>query len=57
MSAPTSEFLKILTERGSVHQCSDQNGLDALARSGELTAYVGSDCTARSLDVVSLAVI
>src|SRR3954466_13498843 len=54
MSAPTSEFLKILTERGFVHQCSDPDGLDALARTGGLTAYVGYDCTAPSLHVGSL---
>src|SRR3954463_4889091 len=54
MSAPTSEFLKILTERGFIHQCSDPDGLDALARTGGLTAYVGYDCTAPSLHVGSL---
>jgi tyrosyl-tRNA synthetase len=49
-----SDFLKILTERGFVHQCSDEAGLDALARKGEVTAYVGYDCTAPSLHVGSL---
>ena len=29
-----SDFLKILTERGFVHQCSDEAGLDALGREG-----------------------
>src|SRR3954453_4586633 len=51
MSAPTSDFLRVLTERGYIHQCSDPEGLDALARSGGLTAYVGYDCTAPSLHV------
>ncbi len=49
-----SDFLKILTERGFVHQCSDEAGLDALARNGEVVAYVGYDCTAPSLHVGSL---
>jgi tyrosyl-tRNA synthetase len=49
-----SDFLKILTERGFVHQCSDEAGLDALAAKGGITAYVGYDCTAPSLHVGSL---
>jgi tyrosyl-tRNA synthetase len=49
-----SDFLKILTERGFVHQCSDAAGLDALSSKGEVTAYVGYDCTAPSLHVGSL---
>jgi tyrosyl-tRNA synthetase len=51
MSAPTSDFLKVITERGYIHQCSDMEGLDAKARAGELVAYVGYDCTAPSLHV------
>ncbi|MEX0758791.1 MAG: tyrosine--tRNA ligase [Tistlia sp.] len=51
MSKPTSDFLRVLTERGFVHQCTDSEGLDALARGGELTAYVGYDATADSLHV------
>ena len=42
-----SDFLRILTERGFIHQCSDTAGLDELAAKGELIAYVGYDCTAR----------
>ena len=49
-----SDFLQILTERGFVHQCSDEPGLDALAAGGGLIAYVGYDCTAPSLHVGSL---
>ncbi len=49
-----SDFLSILAERGFVHQCSDEPGLDALAAKGEVTAYVGYDCTAPSLHVGSL---
>ncbi|WP_284177060.1 tyrosine--tRNA ligase [Rhabdaerophilum sp. SD176] len=51
---PRSEFLQTLMARGYVHQCSDYEGLDALAARGEVIAYVGYDCTARSLHVGSL---
>jgi tyrosyl-tRNA synthetase len=48
---PRSDFLRILQERGFIHQCSDLAGLDALAAKGEVTAYVGYDCTAPSLHI------
>jgi tyrosyl-tRNA synthetase len=48
---PQSDFLKVLTERGYIHQGSDLAGIDAAAREGRLTAYVGYDCTAASLHV------
>jgi len=51
MTAFKSDFLNTLQERGFVHQCSDFEGLDALAAKGEATAYVGYDCTARSLHI------
>ncbi|MEZ5849569.1 MAG: tyrosine--tRNA ligase [Hyphomicrobiaceae bacterium] len=51
MPTPSSDFLRILTERGYIHQCSDTAGLDALAAKGEIIAYVGYDCTAASLHV------
>src|SRR4051812_36801596 len=51
MSAPTSDFLRVLTERGFIHQMSDADGIDALAREGRLTTYVGYDCTAASLHI------
>lgn len=51
MPTPNSDFLRILTERGYIHQCSDMGGLDALANKGEIIAYVGYDCTAASLHV------
>ena len=53
-SSLTSEFLRILEERGFVHQMTDATALDQLARSGPLTAYVGYDCTAPSLHVGNL---
>src|SRR5476649_222339 len=49
-----SDFFQILHECGFVHQCSDEAGLDSLAASGKLVAYVGYDCTAPSLHVGSL---
>jgi tyrosyl-tRNA synthetase len=54
MAKLKSDFLRTLHERGFVHQCSDEPGLDALAAKGEIVAYVGYDCTAPSLHVGSL---
>lgn len=54
---PQSDFLRALIERGYLHQCSDLEGLDAKARSGDLTAYIGFDCTAPSLHVGHLIAI
>src|SRR5881227_3861031 len=51
MTAFKSDFLNTLQERGFIHQCSDFEGLDALAAKGEVTAYVGYDCTAPSLHI------
>ncbi len=54
MTTPKSDFLKVMTERGFIHQCSDQEGLDALAANRKVVGYVGYDCTAPSLHVGSL---
>ena len=51
MTAFKSDFLNTLQERGFIHQCSDFEGLDALAAKGEAIAYVGYDCTAPSLHI------
>ncbi|VIO74452.1 Tyrosine--tRNA ligase [Bradyrhizobium ivorense] len=51
MTAFKSDFLNTLQERGFIHQCSDFEGLDALAAQGQATAYVGYDCTAPSLHI------
>ncbi|MGC1108635.1 MAG: tyrosine--tRNA ligase [Methylovirgula sp.] len=51
---PQSDFLAVLAERGFLQQCSDLAGLDAKAKSGDLVAYIGFDCTAPSLHVGSL---
>ncbi|NEU12192.1 tyrosine--tRNA ligase [Methylobacterium sp. BTF04] len=54
MSALKSDFLRILQERGFIHQCSDLDGLDGLLSTNRITAYIGFDCTAASLHVGSL---
>ena len=52
---PQSDFLHIIKSRGFLHQCTDEAGLDALLKSGSaVPAYIGFDCTARSLHVGSL---
>lgn len=51
---PKSDFLRVLSERGYIHQCSDFEGLDQKAASGMITAYVGYDCTAKSLHIGNL---
>ncbi|MBU6457106.1 MAG: tyrosine--tRNA ligase [Bradyrhizobium sp.] len=51
MTAFKSDFLNILQDRGFIHQCSDFDGLDALAAKGQAIAYVGYDCTAPSLHI------
>jgi tyrosyl-tRNA synthetase len=52
-----SDFIKILRERGYLHQISDEEGLSALAAQGPITAYAGYDCTAPSLHAGSLITI
>lgn len=49
-----SDFLRVLSERGFIHQLSDADGLDAALQDGPLTCYIGFDCTAPSLHVGSL---
>lgn len=49
-----SEFLRVMLERGFVHQCTDFEALDAALQAGRVVAYVGYDCTAPSLHVGSL---
>jgi tyrosyl-tRNA synthetase len=51
---PRSHFLSVLVERGFLHHCSDLAGLDHIAKSGDLVAYIGFDCTAPSLHAGSL---
>ena len=56
MSDPgfSSDFLRVLRERGFIHQVTDAVGLDARARSAPITAYIGFDATAPSLHAGSL---
>ena len=49
-----SDFLKILTARGYMHQATNLEGLDERAITSPITGYIGFDCTADSLHVGSL---
>ena len=51
MSTAKSDLLHELSSRGYIHQCTDEAGLDALARNEIVTGYIGFDCTAPSLHV------
>jgi tyrosyl-tRNA synthetase len=54
MTGFKSDFMRIVHERGMVHQCSDAARLDEMLSSGVRTAYIGFDCTADSLHIGSL---
>jgi tyrosyl-tRNA synthetase len=49
MTAFKSDFLRIMSERGFIHQISDETGLDQLFATETVTAYIGFDPTAPSL--------
>jgi tyrosyl-tRNA synthetase len=49
MSAFKSDFLRTLSERGFIHQVSDDAGLDELFRKEIVSGYIGFDPTASSL--------
>ncbi|KKJ78313.1 tyrosyl-tRNA synthetase [Kiloniella litopenaei] len=49
-----SEFLRELSARGYIHQCTDLDALDAKLEKGPVAAYIGFDCTADSLHVGGL---
>ncbi|MFL6734900.1 MAG: tyrosine--tRNA ligase [Sphingomicrobium sp.] len=49
-----SSLLRLLDERGYIHQVTDAAALDALAEKEIVTAYIGFDATAPSLHVGSL---
>ena len=57
MSTYKSDFLRVLAERGFIHQISDAEGLDARAAGSPITAYVGFDATAQSLHIGNLLTI
>ncbi len=50
-----SDLLRLLSERGHIHQITDAAALDALAAKQIVPAYVGFDPTAASLHVGNLA--
>jgi tyrosyl-tRNA synthetase len=54
MSAFKSDFLRVMSERGFIHQISDDAGLDQLFARETVTAYVGYDATATSLHIGNL---
>ncbi|MBA3729464.1 MAG: tyrosine--tRNA ligase [Sphingomonas sp.] len=54
MSQYNSSLLRLLDERGYIHQATDAAALDALAAKQIVPAYIGFDATAPSLHVGSL---
>jgi tyrosyl-tRNA synthetase len=52
-----SDLLRVLEERGHLHQCTDLEALDARAVKETVSAYIGFDATADSLHVGNLATI
>lgn len=54
MSAFRSPFLNEFAARGHLHQCTNQDGLDALMSKERVTGYIGFDCTAPSLHIGNL---
>jgi tyrosyl-tRNA synthetase len=51
MSGYKSDFLNVLASRGFIHQVSEPDALDQLAKTGRITGYIGYDCTAPSLHI------
>ena len=49
-----SDFLRIMSERGFIHQLTDANNLENEMLKGSIRGYIGFDCTAPSLHVGSL---
>ena len=49
-----SSLLRLLDERGYIHQATDAAALDALAATEIVSGYIGFDATAPSLHVGSL---
>jgi tyrosyl-tRNA synthetase len=54
MTSYRSSLLKLLDERGYIHQLTDAEALDSLASKEPVTGYIGFDATAPSLHVGSL---
>ena len=49
-----SDLLRLLNDRGYIHQLTDAEGLDTLATKQVVPGYIGFDATAPSLHVGSL---
>ena len=49
-----SEFLRTFAARGAYYDCSAPEDLDALFGKERVTAYIGFDCTAKSMHVGNL---
>src|SRR3982751_1762394 len=54
MTSYKSSLLKLLDERGYIHQVTDAGALDKLAATQTVSAYIGFDATAPSLHVGNL---
>src|SRR6187200_442504 len=54
MTSYKSSLLRLLEERGYIHQLTDAEGLDALAAKQVVPGYIGFDATAPSLHIGSL---
>ena len=54
MSTYKSDLLRVLDERGYIHQTTDAEGLDKLACDRVIPGYIGFDATAPSLHIGSL---
>ena len=54
MTAYQSDLLRLLEERGYIHQITDPGALDALAAQQIVPGYIGFDATAPSLHIGSL---
>ncbi|WP_114519927.1 tyrosine--tRNA ligase [Altererythrobacter sp. ZODW24] len=54
MTEHKSDLMRLLTERGYIHQTTDAAGLDALAAKQVVPGYIGFDATAPSLHIGSL---
>ncbi|OYW45186.1 MAG: tyrosine--tRNA ligase [Sphingomonadales bacterium 32-68-7] len=54
MSQYRSDLLRVLSERGYIHQMTDAEALDALAAKQVVPGYIGFDATAPSLHIGSL---
>ena len=54
MTQYQSTLLRLLDERGYIHQLTDPKGLDELAAKQIIPGYIGFDATAPSLHIGSL---